>query len=410
MRITLLNQYYPPDEAATAQLLGDLGAALAAAGHEVRAICGDRGYADPSVVYPRRLTIDGVEVVRVRSTPFGRSSKIGRVIDYATYLLGAAARLLFGKKPDVVISLTTPPMISLAGSVAAHLRGGRSIFWSMDVYPDIAYELGAMRRDSLAGRLFGWLSRLSLRKPDVVVALGESMGTRLAAAGARRVEVIHNWADEASIEPRPARPRAPGDPLVVLYSGNLGLAHEFDTLLDAAARAQQEAIPVRFVFQGGGPRMREVREGVDRRGLANVEIRGYAPRETLGESLTDCDLHLVTLRERMPGLLVPSKIYGILAAGKPTLYIGPAEGEVYEILSEGRCGRRVGIGDVEGVVGALREYAVDPSLIQVQGATARALFDARFTKAMALEKWVALVEALAGDAAVSLNEELRMKN
>jgi glycosyltransferase involved in cell wall biosynthesis len=393
MRITLLNLYYPPDEAATAQLLGDLGRALSEAGHEVRAVCGDRSYADPSLRYARTSVIDGVAVSRVRSTPFGRASIIGRVIDYATFVAGATIKLLFGPKPDVVISLTTPPMIALVGSAVARLRGARSIFWSMDVYPDVAYELGALRRTSVAGRVFGVLSRITLRMADLVVALGEVMAARLTSAGARAVAVVHNWADEDAIVPRRRR-REANEPFLVLYSGNLGLAHEFDTILAAAVRMQADGFPIRFLFTGGGPRVREVAEAVERLALRNVEIRPYVAREQLGESLTACDLHLLTLRDRMPGLLVPSKIYGILAAGKPALYIGPPEGEVHQILTEGRCGTRVGVGDVDAAVAALRRYANDPEALHAEGGRAREMFEARFTRRIALERFIEAVQKL----------------
>lgn len=402
MKVTLLNQYYAPDEASTAQLLGDLGAALAARGHRVRAVCSNRSYADPGRRYPARETLAGVEVRRLPSTAFGRSTRIGRVADYAIFGAGAAGALLGGPRPDVVVSLSTPPLVAALGLVASALRGSRTVYWVMDVYPDLALKLGAIRPRSAAARVLAGLSRRLLSRSDRVVALDEAMAGCLRGHGAQRVTVIPNWADEQSIRPRPTA----GHPLreswgwdgrfVVLYSGNMGLAHEFDTLLDAARRLSDDRT-VLFAFVGGGPRRREIEDGVARRELANVEFRPYVPREQLGESLTAGDLHVVTLRDGMQGLLVPSKIYGILAAGRPTLYVGPAGGEVYDVVSRG-CGAEVRVGDADSAARAIERFRDDRQAAEQAGRAGRALLDERFTRAGSLARFVELVEGLAAAA------------
>jgi colanic acid biosynthesis glycosyl transferase WcaI len=384
MRIVLLNQYYAPDAAATAQIAADLGAELVRAGHDVHAICCDRSYGQPKRRYSRRETIDGVQIDRVRSTAFGRGSSIGRLTDYATFLSGAARRLLFGPRPDVVVALTTPPMVAYVPLMLRRYRGFKVVFWSMDVYPEVAFKLGALKRGSLFGRLFAALSHRILGESDVTVALGETMAARLHELGARKVEVVHNWADEKAIIPRPAL----GHPsrtewgwmkrFVVLYSGNLGLAHEFDTLIAAAGKLAETMPNVLFAFAGVGPRLREVREGTLH--LPNIEFHDFVERSRLGESLTAGDVHLVTLRSDLAGLLVPSKIYGILAAGRPTIYIGPAVGEVHDILRDGKCGVSIRNGDVDGVVAAIHDYASDPSRRNREGGNARRLLEQRFTK------------------------------
>jgi glycosyltransferase involved in cell wall biosynthesis len=398
LRVVLLNQYYAPDEAATSQLLSDLGAGLAASGHEVRAVCGDRAYADPARRYPSRQVIDGVDVRRAVTTGFGRRRSLGRIIDYLSFLGGAAARLLFSRGPDVVISLSTPPMVAALGLIMARLRGAKSFYWVMDVYPDLAFELGILRAGSAAGRLLAWLTRLTLCRSDAVIALGESMAEKLEARGARRLVTIHNWADGDAI-----RSGAMGagerrkewgcdGRLAVLYSGNLGLAHEFDTVLDAAERLTGHD-GIRFVFVGGGPRLEEVRRETRRRALGNVVFRPYVPRASLGESLAAGDLHLITLRERMPGLLVPSKIYGVLAAARPAIYVGPEEGEVSDIIAAGQCGVRVANGDADGLVEAILHYERDESARELHGKRARELFDSRFTMSHGLDSFIRLIDS-----------------
>ncbi len=401
MRVVLLNQYYAPDSAATAQILADLGEGLAADGHEVSAVCSSRAYDDPVVRYPRRETIRGVAVRRTWTTGFGRASSIGRVLDYLTFVAGAARLLLLRRRPDVVVSLSTPPLVAVLGCLLARVRGARSIYWVMDVYPDLAFELGVMRPGSIVGGLFRRISRYALRASDAVVALGETMASRLCDLRGAMPVVIHNWADGELIRPRPAAAHPLReqwgwtDKFVVLYSGNLGLAHEFETVI-RAARSLSDHPEILFAFVGDGPRRPEVEAQVRRLGLANVEFRGYQAREQLGQSLTAGDLHLVTLRERMPGLLVPSKIYGILAAGRPTVYVGPDEGEIAEIIRAGDCGVRIATGDDDGLAEAILRCAGDEVFCLEKGRRARRLFDERFTKQHGLRAFQRLIQAEAG--------------
>jgi len=322
---------------------------------------------------------------------------VGRLVDYVTFLMGASGRLLAAGRADWIVALTTPPLLAVLARLLGGLRGARLLYWVMDVYPDLAIELGILRRGSGTGRLFGALAGWVLRSSDCVVAIGESMAEHLRAAGARDVRVVHNWIDGDIVRPlavagHPLR-AAMGwqDKFVVLYSGNLGLAHDFETLLGAASRLGASDPDVRFVFAGAGARQLTLRREVDRRGLANVEFRPWVPHARLGESLTSADLHVVTLKEGVEGLLVPSKIYGILAAGRPTLFIGPARGEIPAILAAGRCGYRVAVGDVAGVVNAIEAYRHDAGRLKREGAAARELFEREFERRVATARFGALL-------------------
>lgn len=400
MRVLLLNQYYAPDEAPTARLLADLAVELVHRGHQVRVVCSQRDYADPERRYASRETIDGVEVRRVPATGFGRASSLARLVDWATFLPGAGLAAVAGPRPDLVVALTTPPLVGLVGWVAARARSVPLLYWVMDVYPDVAFALGALRRHSPAGLVMSALSRFLLRRVDHVVALGETMAARLRAQGASEVSVVHNWADGAAIQPlsredHPLR-KAWGweGRFVVMHSGNLGLAYEFETAIDAAERLR-ERTDVLFAFVGGGPREAEVREAAARRNLTNVEFRPWVEMERLGQSLTAGDIHLVTLREGVAGLLVPSKLYGILAAGRPALYVGPAEGEVAAIIAEGGCGTRIAPGDGAALAREIERYASDSARCDDEGRRARRLFEQRFSRHDALASLGDLIERLA---------------
>ena len=403
VHVLLLNQYYAPSGAATAQLLADLGAHLAGAGHRVTAVCSRRSYPDPSGLYPTSETIDGVRIHRTWTTGFGRASRIGRMCDYLGFMIGAVRVLAVQREVDVIVSLTTPPFVATLGLAAARVRGARSLYWVMDVYPDLAFELGVLEPRSVAGRLLAALARLTVRRYDAVVAIGESMARRLRSAGAERVTVVHNWADGSAIRPLPADSHALRESwgwtgrFVVLYSGNLGLTHEFDTVLGAADALRDER-RVLFAFVGDGPCRAGVEREAARRGLTNVAFRPHVGRDELGQSLTAGDVHLVTLRDAAVGLVVPSKIYGVLAAGRPTLYVGPEAGEVGEIVRRGRCGVRVEIGDAPGLARAVRAYLQDERHLLDDGRRARELFERDFTKVRMLEAHRRVIESLADDA------------
>ena len=398
MKILLLNQYYAPDEAATAQVLADLGAALAAEGNSVTAVCCDRSYADPSRKFPSREDVDGVRVRRIRTTGFGRSSAAGRSMDYFSFVAGAILSMLRVERPDVIISLTTPPMIGLAGVLVARLRGGKAILWSMDLYPDLLYALGTLRKRSIAGRALQIVSSATVRSQDAVVALGDSMAARLRVAGARRVEVVHNWSDEAVLPIRASDSRLRREwgwdkRFVVLYSGNLGLAHDFDTVLAAADRFRSDP-QILFAFVGAGPRLSYVERRRQELQLPNVEVRRPVARDVLSDGLAAGDVHLITLNHGVSGLLVPSKVYGILAAGRPAIYVGPSEGEVFEILAAGRCGTQIDNGDCERLVAAIESYRSDPARCFEEGKRARSLFEQKFTKRRAMAQFRAVLQSL----------------
>jgi glycosyltransferase involved in cell wall biosynthesis len=402
MRVVLLNQYYAPAEAATAQFVADLAQRLASEGHRVCVVCSRRSYPDPSRLYPETEILDGVCVRRTWGTGFGRNGRLGRMIDYLSFMAGASRVLAVHRDSDLLVSLTSPPLVATLGLAAARLQGIPLLCWVMDIYPELAFELGVLSRRSPAGRLLSGLAGFTLRRANGVIALGETMAARLRAAGVPRVSVVHNWADGEAIRPRPAADHALRhawgwkDRFVVLYSGNLGLVHDFDTVLGAAERLRDER-RVLFAFVGDGPRRAYVKREVARRGLRNVEFRPHVARDDLGQSLTAGDVHLVTLREGLEGLVVPSKIYGILAAGRPTLYVGPHAGEVDAIMREGGCGLRVAVGDSAALAAGIKGYLHDEKRRGEDGRRARDLFDRRFTKERALEAHLRVLEStLAG--------------
>jgi glycosyltransferase involved in cell wall biosynthesis len=385
--VLFINQFFYPDVAATAQLLTDVAEDLSAAGAEVTVVTGRRSYSDGRSLGPAQEMYRGVRIRRVQGVALRRNAVWCRYVSYASFWIAAAARCAMLPRHDVVVPLTTPPLLSFLGAVLKRVRGSRLVCWSMDVYPELGILLGAMRDGGAAARLFGGLMGWSLRSADLVIALGDHMAKRIAMKGVRRerIRVLPTWENATRVVPtapsaNPFR-AAHGleDRFVVLYSGNLGAAHDFRTLLGAAETLASRPEIV-FLIAGGGPRLAWVQTEVETRRLSNVRFLPYQPRDTLCYSLSAADVHVVTLRADFEGLLVPSKFVGALASGRPLLYVGPRDGEIPDVIRAGACGVVVAPGDAAGLADAIVALQRDDVLRDAMGTRARRLFEQTYTR------------------------------
>lgn len=400
MRVVFLNQTFHPDVAATAQHAFDLARHLVAHGHEVHAVASRSLYGERGASLPEEEVVEGVHIHRVGRSLFGKAGIIARGFDFVLFFAASAWRLLRMNRPDVIVCLTTPPFIALAGLLARRLRGGRLAIWSMDLYPDAPVAFGMMRPRSMIVRIASRIDRMCLSGADAIVALGRCMRDRLLAKGAdpTRLRVIGVWSDETEIVPEegenPFRLRwSIGDRTLVMYSGNFGLGHDVETFLKAAERLRDDD-RVRFAFVGGGKRKSEVDSFVRERGLENCFVEGHQPRAALGDLLTAADLHLVTIRPGVEGIMVPSKFYGVLAAARPAILVGAEQGEIARTIAEEHCGAIVPVGDVEALVDAILRRVEDPALSKAEGARGRAALEARHSRRVRCETWRMLLESL----------------
>ena len=378
-------------------MLGDLAVYLAAQSHEVTVITSRQLYEDSAARLAARERVHGVEVVRVPTTRFGRGNVLGRALDYATFYLSASVALWRACRPGVtVVAKTDPPLISVPAAMVCRLRGARLVNWLQDLFPEVAQASGARFALGWPGRLLVRLRDSSLRRAALNVALGERMAERLRARAvpAERIAVIGNWADGANVRPvasaaNPLRSAwGLGDDFVVAYSGNMGRVHEFATILEAMRLLRQSA-GVRFLFIGGGRWRGWLEEAVRREALQLAMFKPYQPQETLPLSLGVADVHLVSLQPAMEGLVVPSKFYGITAAGRPTVFIGDADGEIARLLARHEIGMTVAPGDAAGLVRALQALRDDPAARAAMGLRARALFEQNFDRPHAMRRWEA---------------------
>jgi colanic acid biosynthesis glycosyl transferase WcaI len=402
-RLIFINRFFAPDHSATSQILSDLAFDLAGAGREVHLVTSRQIYDDPKAALPERETINGVDVHRVASTGFGRTALLGRSIDYVSFYRSVWHRLkdIVGKS-DIVVAKTDPPLIAVVARPVARRNGARLVNWLQDIYPETAVELGVpFMRGPVAASLAA-LRNSTLREAAATVVVGDLMARKVEALGApaARIHVIPNWCNDEDIRlvanaDNPLRRDWNLDDKFVLgYSGNLGRAHEFATVLAAAEQLRNEP-RVAFLMIGGGKRFEELSSAVKARGVAGAfRFLPYQNRTLLSNSLGAADAHWVSLDPRLEGLMVPSKFYGIAAAGKPIVVIGDPNGELAQLVQLNDCGFAIAPGDSNALAATLRQLVKAPHAVLEMGDRARKMLDAHFTRRQGLARWRRLLDQL----------------
>ena len=397
MRIIILNQFFYPDHSATSQLMTDLADGLVRRGLAVTALSG-RGRYNGGEKLPPKEVVNGVTIERAWATGFGKGHLVGRLLDYFSFYLGASWKLLRLPRHDIVMALTTPPLIGLVAVLIGKLRRMRVIALVQDIYPDVAVALGAIKKEGLVTRLLDRLNRFTLTHSHRVIVLGDCMRDRvlekLGNNEAGRLDVIHNWADGAQITPLGEEPnpflaeQQLESKFVVLFSGNLGHVNEFATVLEAA-RQLRDRDDIVFLFIGEGARRTEIESFVAEYKLTNIRLLRYQKRESLRYSLAAGDVHLVTLAPGLAGLSVPSKTYAILAAARPFVFVGDLASAAARIACDNDCGAAIAAGQSQQLAQLLAEWAEDKRKLAAYGANARSLFEAQFDKDKAIAAYLA---------------------
>ncbi len=403
-RIIFLNRFFFPDHSATSQILSDLAFHLSASGHHVHVVTSQQRYGDPEARLPAEETVRGVHIHRVATTRFGRSALAGRGLDYLSFYVSMRRCVLALAGPgDIVVAKTDPPLLCVLAMQAARRRGARLVNWLQDLYPEVAIQLGVPMLRGPVGRGVTYLRDRSLTAADANVVPGESMAARVLSRGAapERVHIIPNWADDESIVPVPhaenplRRDWGLEGKFVIGYSGNLGRAHEFDTVLGAAERLREHAHVV-FVFIGGGHQFDELARRVAKRDLdRTVRFFPYQDHAALKYSLSAADLHWVSLRPEMEGLIFPSKFYGIAAAGRPVIAIAAKDSEIARLVLRHDCGIVIEPGNAEALAEALLLLSADAKRRAAMGASARAMLDVNFTRRHGFAHWLRMLENVA---------------
>jgi glycosyltransferase involved in cell wall biosynthesis len=396
MHILLFNEYYPPDTSATAKMAAQVAETLAQT-HQVTVLAGRPSY-DPDEYYPfsflRREIRNRVTVERVGSTTYPRHQMRRRVSNYLSYLALAVPRALF-IRPDVVLAMTDPPVAGIAGAFIGRLLDRPFVYNIRDLYPDMAIGGDIVRPNSWVA-LWERLHRRALRQAARVIVLGDDMRNRILSKGVApgHVVVVRDGAAIAASMPEPGDPIVQeircGFPFVALHAGNLGFYGAWGTLLKAAEILGNENTGL--VFIGDGANRVQLQASVN--GSSNVRFLPFRPVEQVSHVMLAGDLHIVTIRRGLEGVVVPSKLYSILAAGRPVLAVAAPESDAARIVCESGCGIAVDPDDPAAVAGAIREMRNDPARLAEMGRRARGAAE-KYARVNELQKFAGIIEEAA---------------
>jgi glycosyltransferase involved in cell wall biosynthesis len=381
--VLFTNRVYPPASGATGAVLAEMAGALVDRGWEVTVVTGPADGAQAS-----EITETGVRVERVGALRFTRESTWKRAVAYLSHYPAMLTRMLRLPRPDVVVTKTDPPLQLVLGALFHRITGVRAVHWAQDLYPEIAEALGVIPEDGALANVLRHVSTTSLCNHEHVVAVGRCMKERIEARGlpGSDVSIVPNWPPSSVSQVMHAnnpfrRENDLEDDFVVMYSGNMGLAHPFDAVLDAAERLQETHEDVRFLFVGEGPRKSDLQSQAKQRHLSNVSFLPFQPYEHLARSLSAADLHLVTMEPEAEGLVVPSKMYGALAAGRPALFLGPERSEAARLVREQDCGTVLANPSGSSLAAAIQTWHEHPD-IESAGRRARSAVEDGFDRAV----------------------------
>lgn len=339
MKILFLNQCFHPDVPMSGQFASDLAVELASEGHKVDVLAADRAYDNPSVTFSREETWRGIRINRITAGKLGKRAPWRRAADFAIFMACLAWRLVRLPAYDVVVALTTPPLIGFLAALFVNLKGGRLVYWVMDLNPDQAIAAGWLKENSALAGIFRWMLRYTLRHSSRVIVMDRFMRTRVLQGGAlpASVEIVPAWARDVGINFDQAQRDAfraehgLSDKFVVMHSGNHSPCHPLAPVLEAA-RSLASHPEIAFCFVGGGSEHPKVKAFAEEHGLTNIKSLPYQSPEKLSPSLAAADLHVVIHGKPFVGIIHPCKIYNVLALGLPVLYVGPSEGHIPDMV------------------------------------------------------------------------------
>ncbi|MEP6707809.1 MAG: glycosyltransferase family 4 protein [Pyrinomonadaceae bacterium] len=403
----------------TAQYLTDLATGLVERGHNVTVVAGRRGYDNPKLRFAKREIWRGIRIIRLSTLGLGKNGRARRALDFSSFFVSCVLRLALLPRFDVVIALTSPPLISWLAAMFVRLKGGRLVFWVMDLNPDEAIAAGWLKKNSFAARALEWFLRSSMQHSSRIVVLDRFMKRRVLDKGVSeaKISIIAPWShnqahdqshgqshqgsqdegvryDEQGRNSFRTRHGLSGK-YVVMYSGNHSPCHPLDSVLEAAAglRGRED---IAFCFVGGGSEQDKVRRFAQVHELQNILCLLYQPRQDLSASLSAADLHLVVMGNAFAGILHPCKIYNIIAIGSPFLYIGPDQSHITDLLShpgDQLAGFVARHGDVNAIMRIILDSADKGN---VRRDDPRAAFDsisAKFSREVLMPRLIDVIES-----------------
>lgn len=418
LRLSILTQFYPPDYAATGQLIEELAINLEKLGNDVRIFTGQPGYAFQKDSAPTKERMGKILIQRSRISRILNGRIRGKALNGFVFFLRAALHLIKKvNRNDILLLTTAPPFLPLIGYLAKLFFDVPYVCLIYDLYPDIAVELNVVPAHNLLVKWWDWLNKQVWQNADSIIVLSSTMKERVQDKCPEigdKIAVIHNWANPDRIVPIAKQDNWFAhkfnlvNKFTVLYSGNMGRCHEMDTILATAQLLQNE--PVEFVFIGGGAKREACIERVRQIGLDNCQFLPYQDKQDLPYSLTACDLSLVTISHGMEGLVAPSKFYGMLAAGRPVAAICEPHSYLRSLIAEANCGAAFSNGDAVDIARFIRRLAADRELAQQMGIAGRYYLQFNFTPEIIARQYLKTLQQALEAQEIRQTERRRRRN
>ncbi|QSJ15258.1 glycosyltransferase family 4 protein [Nostoc sp. UHCC 0702] len=413
IKLSVVTQFFPPDYAATGQLIEELVKQLGQQGVDVEVFTSQPGYAFQSHTAPAVERTERIRIQRSRTAQLWPGRIRGKAINGVLYTLRAVLYLFRAwRRRNVLLLTTAPPFLPIIGYLAYTLFRLPYVCILYDLYPDIAIALGVVSKDSWLVQLWRAINRRVWLNAKGIIVLSPAMKQRVVANCpqiADKISVIHSWANPDLIVPITKQENWFAwkhnlvNTFTVLYSGNMGRCHDIDTMLEAAKELQDE--PIHFVCIGGGAKRDELIKEVNRLGLNNFTFLPYQDKQVLPYSLTACDLSLVSVDESTEGLVVPSKLYSALASGRPVAVICSPYSYLRQLIAEADCGGTFDNGDSHSLAQFIRLLSRDPQLGERMGKAGRQYLRSHFTPKVISQQYLdVLQQAILPDEIITMSQ------
>jgi len=395
-----VSEVFYPDEVSTAGLFTDLAIELAKKNIQVDVWCAQPSYTT-IIRQPRKIKLKGVNITYLPSTNYFKDHLLGRLVNYITFSFSLFFKLIFSKEKSPVFTVTNPPILGAIVMVTCYLKKRKFIYIILDVYPDGIIRLGKISAQNLVSKIWKNVNRLILGRAEKILVLGRDMIDWVISINSNvrdRIHYIPHWQNEDLFhyiqytENPFVIEHNIQDKFVVQYSGNMGLWHDMQIFAKVAKKLENDGVT--FFFIGGGMRKKEHFNEWNNEVPSNTKVLPFQPKEKLGESLTACHAALITLRKGLEGMAVPSKLYGILAAGIPVLAVVPENSEIALVVNEENCGFVIKPGDEIGLVNAITELKLNIEKRTIMGENARNAFNKKYTTQVSAEKYYEIIDSL----------------
>lgn len=410
-KVLILCQLFYPELVSTGQTLTELGEALTELGVDVEVCCGPPTILREAKKIPKDSIYQGIRIHRVWGTRFPKLSTAGKIINQVTYAASTFFYLLFRQIDRPVLVVTNPPFLGVVCAILKKVKKLRFIYLAFDVYPDTAINLGIIKKNGILARLWESCNKLVFASCDAFIVIGRCMAEvirgKMGGENTNKIEgkehIIHVWADDRNIRPLPKEKSEKyikkwclHGKFVLGYSGNMGRFHEMETIAEAA-KALRYNDDIRFIFIGEGYKKKWLQEFVEKNQLGNCIIDTYVPREDLPEVLNLFDLGLVSLSPGQEGLSVPSKSFGLMAAGVPVVAVMSSASEIARIIEEESCGVVIPPGDQDALVEAIQSLFQNRETLDRMGKSAREAIDKKYSLKKAANAYAELISNIASD-------------